>query len=89
MKPTELYHVTTPKKVKRYHATGYIKSPVRGFTTMTAAMAWAIKVHRTVILRISVDDPHKLPDHHNTFGEAWWNDSDVSDWTCVFSADNI
>ena len=30
----ELYHVTTPKKAKRYRESGFIKSPVRGFTTI-------------------------------------------------------
>jgi hypothetical protein len=28
-----------------------------------------------------------LPDHHNEFGHAWWNDGDVTEWTCVFSAE--
>jgi hypothetical protein len=82
----ELYHVTTPKKARMYRATGAIKSPVRGFTTLMAAMAWAIKTHRTVIYQFKADTPHKLPDHHNEFGEAWWNDGDISDYKCVFSA---
>lgn len=63
-----------------------IKSPVRGFTTMTAAMAWAMKTNRTVIIEFESLNPHKLPDHHNQFGEAWWNDGDVENWKCVFSA---
>lgn len=83
----QLFHVTTPKKAKLYRATGYIRSPVRGFTTIEAAMAWAIKVHRTVIYEIVANKPHKLPDHHNRFGEAWWNDEDVIDFRCVFSAE--
>jgi hypothetical protein len=53
---------------------------------MPAAMAWAMKVGRTVILEIEADRPHKLPDHHNEFGEAWWNDGNVTDWRCAFSA---
>lgn len=28
---------------------------------------------------------HKLPDHHNSEGEAWWIDSYVYLWKCVFS----
>ncbi len=52
-----------------------------------AAMAWALKVHRTVIYEIVANKPHKLPDHHNRFGEAWWNDEDVIDFRCVFSAE--
>lgn len=85
-RPSVLYHATTQAKAKRYRITGCIKSPVRGFTTPQAAMAWAMKVGRTVILEISVSNPHKLPDHHNQFGTAWWNDGDVSDWKCYFSA---
>ena len=85
----KLYHVTTPRKVKRYRETGYICSPVRGFTTLMGAMAWAIKVGRTVILEFEAINPYKLPDHHNKWGEAWWNDGNVSEWKCVYSADNI
>lgn len=83
----KLYHVTTPKKAKRYRSTGYIKSPVRGFTNITAALAWAVKTHRTVVLEIEAKNPYKLPDHHNKFGEAWWNDGNVENWKGVFSAD--
>lgn len=82
-----LYHTTTPKKAKKYSETGYIRKPVRGFTTMQAAMAWAMKVGRTVIYEIEGEKAYKLPDHHNKFGEAWWIDDDVKDFKCVFSAD--
>lgn len=81
-----LYHATTQKKAKLYRQTGFIKSPVRGFTTMKAAMAWAMKVGRVVILEFEAEDAHKLPDHHNEFGEAWWNDGNIEKWRCVFSA---
>ena len=81
-----LYHATTQKRAKQYRQTGAIKSPVRGFTTVQGAMAWAMKVGRTVILEIDTYNLHKLPDHHNAFGEAWWNDGDVTSWRCVFSA---
>jgi hypothetical protein len=82
----KLYHATTQKKAKLYRQSGAIHAPVRGFTTMQAAMAWAMKVGRVVILEFEADKPHKLPDHHNVFGEAWWNDGDVKDWRCAFSA---
>lgn len=82
----KLYHSTTQKKAKLYRASGVIHAPVRGFTTLQAAMAWSMKVGRTVILEFEASNPHKLPDHHNTFGEAWWNDGDVTKWRCVFSA---
>lgn len=89
-----LYHVTTPKKAKRYRDSGCIKKPVRGFTSIQAAMAWAIKTQRTVIYIIDISDDmvtaYKLPDHHNAFGEAWWIDADVSVEyiKCVFSAES-
>jgi hypothetical protein len=82
----KLYHSTTQSKAKKYRQTGYIKSPVRGFTTMTASMAWSMKVGRTVILEFDAKKAYKLPDHHNEFGEAWWNDGDIKDYKCVFSA---
>jgi hypothetical protein len=82
-----LYHATTPKKAQRYRETGAILAPVRGFTTLEAAMAWAVKVGRTVIYEIECPMAYKLPDHHNRFGEAWWNDGDVSGFRCVFSAE--
>ena len=82
-----LYHATTQKKARLYRQTGAIKKPVRGFTTLQAAMAWAMKVQgRTVIMEFEATSAHKLPDHHNQFGEAWWNDGDVADYRCVFSA---
>ena len=85
----KLYHVTTPKKAKAYGATGHICKPVRGFTTLQAAMAWAIKTGRTVIYELDGEPAYKLPDHHNIYGEAWWIDADVpkDNMHCVFSAD--
>jgi len=85
----KLYHVTTPKKAQLYCYAGCINKPVRGFTTLQGAMAWAIKVGRTVIYKVETNDVacHKLPDHHNAWGEAWWADQDVTDFHCVFSAE--
>lgn len=84
-----LYHATTPKKAKRYRESGCILKPVRGFTTLQAAMAWAMKVGRTVIYEVNGEFCHKLPDHHNNYGEAWWLDEDVpiEKIKCVFSAE--
>lgn len=36
----KLYHATTQKKAKQYRQSGAILAPVRGFTTMQAAMAY-------------------------------------------------
>lgn len=80
-----LYHVTTPKKAKRYRETGCILAPVRGFTTLLGACVWAMKVGRSVVLEVQGNDCHKLPDHHNEHGQAWWIDHNVSSWKCVVS----
>ena len=85
----KLFHVTTPKKAKKYRQTGCILSPVRGFTTLTAAMAWAIKTGRSVIFEFEADVPYKLPDHHNQWGDAWWNDGDVRNYKCVYSPEKV
>jgi len=82
----KIYHATTEKKAKSYRDTGFIKKPVRGFTTLMAAMAWAIKAQRKVIYEVESDKCYKLPDHHNKFGEAWWIDEDIHQFNCVFSA---
>lgn len=84
-----IYHCTTQKKAKKYRESGCIKSPVRGFTTLQGAMAWAMKVGRTVIYSVDGQKAYKLPDHHNAFGDAWWIDEDVpvERIKCVFSAD--
>lgn len=84
----KLYHVTTEKKAKRYRESGGILSPVRGFDTLMAAMAWAIKTGRTVIYEFDAIDPHMLPDHHNEYGKAWWNDGNIHNYKCIFSANN-
>lgn len=78
----KLYHVTTPKKAKLYRRSGCIYKPVRGFTTLLAAQAWAIKTGRTVIYKIESDKCFKMPDHHNKYGEAWWVDENITDFNC-------
>lgn len=92
----KLYHATTPKKAKLYRETDHINKPVRGFTTLQAAMLWSLSIEgsRTVFLEVNSQETipdekiHKLPDHHNQFGEAWWIDEDVSckNYKCVLSA---
>ena len=91
-----LYHSTTNKKAKLYSQTGYIRKPVRGFDNLQAAMAWSLKIDgsRKVFYRIDTDEitgsdnVHKLPDHHNQFGSAWWIDDNVpyEKISCEFSA---
>lgn len=83
MNKRTLYHATTPKKLGMYRQSGRILKPVRGFTTMLGACAWAMKTGRTLVLEVQGEDCHKLPDHHNEFGEAWWIDHDVVDYKVV------
>jgi len=82
-----LYHVTTPATSVLYESAGCIKSP-GGFTTLLAAMACACKVRSTVIYEVECPNAHKLPNNHNKYGEAWWNDGDVTEFRRVFSADH-
>ncbi len=81
-----LYHATTLNKYKKYKDSGFIKSPVRGFDTLEAAMAWAMKTGRTMIIKIEdCNDTHKLPDHHNKYGIAFWNDKDTPNFSVEYS----
>lgn len=84
-----LYHVTTPKKLARYVASGRIIAPVRGFTTVAAAQEWARRTGRSIILEVCGTDCNKLPDHHNQFGCAWWIDHDVTEWNMIDEEDII
>ena len=83
-----LYHVTTAKKARQYRQSGHIAKPVRGFTTLQGAMAWAIKTGRKVIYKMESESCYKLPDHHNNWGEAWWADETIHHFECVLSADS-
>ena len=84
----KLYHATSEKMARRYHEAGGIIRPVRGFTTLLGAMAWAMKTGRKVIYVIEGEPAYKLPDHHNKYGDAWWIDSDVAleSVSCEYSA---
>ena len=88
-RPSTLYHVTTEKKAGLYRTSGRIIAPVRGFDSEVAALAWAVKTGRRVVLAIQVDaeEVHLLPDHHNRYGSAWWTPSDVTVWKGHFNAD--
>jgi hypothetical protein len=87
--PCSLFHVTTGRKAKLYRQTGRINSPVRGFDTLMAAMAWAMKTGRKVIMLVEpVTTPQMLPDHHNDYGRAWWTDSvPIERVKCAYSAE--
>lgn len=87
--PCSLFHVTTGRKAKLYRQTGRINAPVRGFDTLMAAMAWAMKTGRKVIMQVEpVSTPQMLPDHHNEYGLAWWTDSvPMERVKCAYSAE--
>ena len=87
--PSKLFHVTTGRKAKRYRQTGHIIGPVRGFDTITGAMAWAMRTGRKVIMEVwPVSPPSRLPDHHNEFGDAWWTESvPMERVKCAYSAE--
>lgn len=88
-RPEKLFHVTTRKKLDHYKGSKRILCPVRGFTTLEAAKEWANHTGRNIILELPVNDErlHKLPDHHNQHGQAWWLDEDVLEWKCVWIKD--
>lgn len=89
LKPSRLYHATTPKKMKRYEASNGVLPPVRGFDTIDAACKWARKTHRTIILELKVmpELVQALPDHHEPTGLAWWTPEKVSNWRDVTTAE--
>lgn len=70
------YHVTTPRKLARYQATGAILPPVRFWPTLETAQAWASKTHRPLILAIAVHTAYPLPDHR----PASWTPEMVRTW---------
>lgn len=78
------YHVTTPKKLARYEATGCILEPVRFWVVWDSARAWAERTGRSVILQIEVPPglAYPLPDHKPR-GHAWWTDQIIRRWEKV------
>jgi hypothetical protein len=73
----KLYHVTTESKARKYHQSGEIHKPVRGFDTLLAACVWAMRIGRKVVYEINNMPSHKMPDHHNSYGNAYWIDENV------------
>jgi hypothetical protein len=73
------YHVTTPKKLARYVASGRIIQPVRFWPNLHTAKRWAKRTGRQVIIELVVDESYPLPDHK----PARWTPHDVRDWTVV------
>lgn len=82
--PAKLYHATTEHQHHQYQQTGHITAPVRAFDTDRAAMVWAMQTNRQIILRIDTTGMRlaMMPDHHNTYGAAWWTPDDVPLTAC-------
>jgi len=78
MIPSILYHCTTTKKFARYRASNCIIPPVRGFSTLEAAQEFCRYTGRSIIVTVPTETCWKLPDHHNRFGTAWWNEESVA-----------
>lgn len=76
---SEVFHVTTRKKLARYCATGAILPPVRFWLYEASARAWAQKTKRDVILAITPKVRFPLPDHQPR-GHAWWTDDPIRAW---------
>ena len=70
------YHVTTPRKLARYKATGAILPPVRYWPTLETAQRWARRTGRPLILRIDCETSYPLPDHR----PARWTPELVRQW---------
>ena len=70
------YHVTTPKKVARYEATGGILPPVRFWPNLLTAKRWAKRTGRSVILKIEAQTAWPMPDHR----PAHWADEMILCW---------
>lgn len=72
-----VFHVTTPKKVKRYEQSGGILPPVRFWTTIYSALKWSKKTGRSVILTFEQPDPcYPLP----IKGGAMWTDKMIREY---------
>lgn len=71
------YHVTTPRKLARYQATGAILPPVRFWPDRVLAERWAKRTGRTLIAEFEVDESYPLPDHK----PARWTPTIVSAFT--------
>ena len=62
------YHVTTPRKLAQYQATGGILPPVRFWPTAATAQQWAQRTGRTCLVKITCTIAYPLPDHR----PAYW-----------------
>lgn len=74
-----LYHCTTNKKLQRYLNTGYIISPVRGWSYIESAEKWCKHTGRNIILKIECDIAYPLPDHKPLY-HSFWTPENIYKW---------
>ena len=89
MDSPRFWHVTTERKAKKYRQSCKINAPVRGWTSLEAAMAWAMKTGRKVIYEVTpAAQIFPMPDHSNKYGRGVFVDADVSvkNIQCEYSA---
>lgn len=79
------FHVTTPKKIKKYENTKAILPPVRFFPDLWTAKRWAKRVGRTIILEINTNTSYPLPDHK----PACWSPDIIRSWKEVNNWRNL
>jgi hypothetical protein len=67
----KVYHCTTPKKLKRYKASGGILPPVRFWSSEYSALKWMRKTGRNILLCFEAPQrTYPLP----IKGGAFWSD---------------
>jgi len=60
----KVYHVCSPKKLKKYQDTGCILPPVRAWADIYEAVRFSCSTGRPIILRLKFpDDCKRLPGH--------------------------
>ena len=78
----EIFHCTTPKRLKRYKDTGCILSPVRGWKYLKSAENWCKKTGRTIIIKFDAEKYYPLPDH-KPLGHAFWCDEYIRNYKII------
>lgn len=59
-----VYHVCGASKLKRYKQTGWIKPPVRAWSTIQEAERFSIQTGRPIILRLKFPQNAKVLEGH-------------------------
>ena len=79
-----LYHVANLCELDEYNRTGVIHCP-DGFTTFFGVVANAMRFGGVAIIKVSGTPLYKCQRRHNKYGEHWWIDQDVTEWSVEVS----